>query len=81
MNNKRLVRLNDDKMVFGVCSGIAYYFDIDPVIVRLLFVLLTVAGGNGIIIYLLMAILMPEASRPAATAKANGFDEEEIVIQ
>jgi phage shock protein C len=80
MNNKRLVRLNDDKMVFGVCSGIAYYFDIDPVIIRLLFVLLTIAGGNGVIIYLLMAILMPEASRPVA-AKANGFDEEEIVIK
>ncbi len=81
MNNKRLVRLNDDKMVFGVCSGIAYYFDVDPVIIRLLFVLLAVAGGNGLLIYILLAILMPEASRPTATAKANGFDEEEIVIK
>jgi phage shock protein C len=80
MNNKQLVRLNDDKMVFGVCSGIGYYFDIDPVIIRLLFVLLAITGGPGIIIYILMAILMPEASRPIA-AKANGFDDEEIVIK
>lgn len=81
MNNKRLVRLNDDKMVFGVCSGLAYYFNMDPVVIRLLFVLLTLAGGNGLLIYIIMAILMPEATRPTATAKANGFDDEEIVIK
>ncbi len=79
MNDKKLVRSNDDRMVFGVASGIAHYVNIDPVIIRLLFVLLTLAGGHGIIIYLVLAIIMPEQSVPSA--KGNAFDEEEIVIK
>ncbi len=58
---KRLVRSSTDKMVSGVCAGLAEYFNIDPTIVRLIFVGLTVWGGSGILIYIVLAIVLPEA--------------------
>jgi phage shock protein C len=79
MENKRLIRLQDDRMIFGVAAGLARYLNIDPVIIRLLFVLLTLAGGHGILIYLVLAIIMPQETAPSA--KAAAFDEEEIVIK
>lgn len=79
MNDRKLVRSRDDQMISGVAAGIAHYFNIDPVIVRLLFVLLTLAGGHGILIYIIMAIIMPVEATPSA--KGNVFDEDEIVIK
>lgn len=55
--NKKLYRSNDRK-VFGVCGGLAEYFDIDPTIVRLIWILLTLSGGSGAILYLIAALLM-----------------------
>ncbi len=78
MSNKKLVRNTHDEMVGGVCSGIANYLDIDPVIVRLVFVLLALGGGHGILAYLILWVLMPTDEEPVA--KAHAFDEEEIVI-
>lgn len=78
MSDKRLVRNTHDEMIGGVCSGIANYLDIDPVIVRLVFVLLALGGGHGILAYLILWVLMPTVEEPVA--KANAFDEEEIVI-
>jgi phage shock protein C len=81
MSEKRLVRTLNDKMFLGVAGGIAQYLDIDPVIVRIMFVLLTLlAHGWGLIIYFVMAIIMPVEESPIS-AKANAFDEEEIVIK
>ncbi|MFZ0547553.1 MAG: PspC domain-containing protein [Candidatus Promineifilaceae bacterium] len=77
MNNKKLTRSTEDRMLFGVAGGLANYLNIDPVLVRLFFVLLTLSTGYALIIYILLVLLMPE-DQPAA--KANGFDEEEIVI-
>jgi len=79
MSEKRFVRRKDDRMIFGVASGIAAYLNIDPVIIRLAFVLLTLAGGHGLLAYLILAIIMPEEDHSVATA--NAFDEEEIVIK
>ncbi|MFO7646844.1 PspC domain-containing protein, partial [Halomonas campaniensis] len=47
-------------MLFGVCAGVAHYFNIDPVIVRLLAVLLTLWNGIGLVIYLILALIMPQ---------------------
>ena len=60
MEEKRLVRSTADRMVAGVCAGLAEYFGIDPVLMRLLFVVLALAGGPGILIYILLWIIMPE---------------------
>ena len=79
MKNKRLVRKNDGRMLFGVAAGVAEYLGIDPVIVRLLFVLLALIGAHGILIYLILLIIMPEES--VAVAKATPFDEDEIIIK
>lgn len=79
MSEKRLIKMQDDKMIAGVASGVANYLGLDPVIVRLLFVLLTLSHGSGLLLYLVLAIIMPEED--AVVAKANSFDEEEIVIK
>jgi phage shock protein C len=61
--NKKLYRSKSDRMISGVCSGIAKYFDIDPSIVRLLWVLATfISVGIGLVIYILFIIIIPEES-------------------
>lgn len=57
---KRLYKSNTDKMVAGVCGGIAAYFDIDPTLVRLIWVLFCVAGGSGLLAYIIAAIIIPQ---------------------
>ena len=59
-SRRRLYRSKDERMLFGICGGIGTYFDLDPTLVRLLFVLLTLATGIGLIVYVVMAIIMPQ---------------------
>jgi phage shock protein PspC (stress-responsive transcriptional regulator) len=56
---KKLYRSRADKRVAGVCGGIAQYFDIDPVIVRLLWVFASLMAGGGIILYIIAWIVIP----------------------
>jgi len=56
---KRLYR-SREKMVAGVCSGLADYFNIDPTIMRILFVVIAFAGGASLLAYLIMWIIVPE---------------------
>lgn len=58
--NKKLYRSKEDKVIFGVCGGLGEYFSIDPVIVRIIFVVLAVWGGSGILAYIILAIVIPE---------------------
>lgn len=55
---KRLVK--GEKKIFGVCSGLANYFDVDPTIMRVLFVVSVLGFGTGILIYLILAVIMPD---------------------
>lgn len=57
--NRRLYKSNENKMIGGVCGGIAEYFGIDPTVVRLAWVLFCALGGSGILAYILAAIVMP----------------------
>lgn len=57
--HKRLHRSRRHRIIFGVCGGLADYFDVDPTLVRLLFVLLAFVSGAGILIYLVLLIVMP----------------------
>ncbi|MEO6167500.1 MAG: PspC domain-containing protein [Chitinophagales bacterium] len=52
--------IKGEKKLFGVCSGIANYFDIDPTIVRVLFVFGFLVFGSGLLLYLILAIAMPD---------------------
>jgi phage shock protein C len=56
---KRLYKDHSDKKLCGVCSGIAKYFGIDPTLVRLLWALLVVFAGSGVLAYIICAIVMP----------------------
>ena len=56
------------KMVAGVCGGVAEYFNIDPTVVRLIFVILGLLRGSGLLIYIIAAIVMPSAVENFETA-------------
>ena len=60
--SKRLYK-GKDKKLFGVCSGLAEYFDIDPTIVRVIFAFSAIAIGTGILLYIILAIVMPDPQR------------------
>jgi phage shock protein PspC (stress-responsive transcriptional regulator) len=58
---KRLFRNPDDKKLGGVCSGLAAYFDIDPAIVRILFVVAVILYGTGFLLYIILWVVIPNA--------------------
>jgi len=61
---KKLVR--KDKKIFGVCGGLGDYFDIDPTIVRILFLLALLGFGTGLLLYIILALVMPEEQIPGS---------------
>lgn len=58
---KKLYKSNQNKMINGVCGGIAEYFNIDPTLIRLGVVLLSLMGFSGILAYIIAAIIIPRA--------------------
>lgn len=62
MAEKKLMR-SSNKMLAGVCAGLAEYWDVDPTVVRVVYAALTVfsAGFPGVLLYIIMALLMPQA--------------------
>ncbi len=66
---KRLYRSRSDRMIWGVCGGLAKYFNIDPTIVRVIAVLLIFANGLGILGYVILAIVVPLESSQVTTPK------------
>ena len=60
MTDKKLYRDKSGAKLEGVCAGIAKYLDIDPTIIRLIWVFVTFAGGSGLIAYIICALVMPE---------------------
>ena len=56
---KRLYRSRDERKIWGVCGGIAKYFDVDPTIIRLIAVLSLFFACTGILVYIILAIVMP----------------------
>ena len=57
---KKLTRSKSDKKLFGVCGGLAKYLDVDPTVIRVIWILLVLFGGCGILLYLILALVMPE---------------------
>lgn len=72
---RRLQKSSKNRMLFGVCGGLAEYFRIDPVIVRVVFILLALANGIGVLVYLVLSLIMPRAEsaerEPVAVVKDN----------
>ncbi len=59
---KRLYKIEEGKMISGVCGGVAEYFNIDPSLVRIGWVLVGLAGGAGILAYIIAAVILPNKS-------------------
>ena len=59
MNGKKLSRSDENKMLAGVCGGIAEYFGVDPTLIRLAWVVFSLLGGSGLLAYILAAIIIP----------------------
>lgn len=70
---KRLYRSVTDRKMSGVCGGIAEYFDVDPTLVRLAFVLLSLAGGPGLLLYIILWMFIPENPHQFRKAKNGHF--------
>lgn len=60
MFKKKLYKSSTDRKLFGVCGGIAEYFGIDSTWIRLLLVIFSLAGGCGLVVYLIAALVVPE---------------------
>jgi phage shock protein C len=83
---RRLYRSRDDRLIFGVCGGLAKYFDIDPVIVRVIAIVVTlITSGAGILAYIIMAIVVPlessQASQPKDVVKENVEEIKQTATQ
>lgn len=55
-----LRRSSDDKVIAGVCGGLGRYLGVEPILLRIAFVVLTIAGGSGILLYIIAVLLIPE---------------------
>jgi phage shock protein C len=76
---KKLTRSRTNRMIWGVCGGLAEYFKIDPVIIRIIAVLLILADGIGLLAYIIMAIVVPlEGSKAATPSESMKENVEEI---
>jgi phage shock protein C len=64
--SRRLYRSRREKVIAGVCGGVAEYFGIDPVIPRLIWVLFVLGAGLGILAYIICWIVIPQAPEAAA---------------
>jgi phage shock protein C len=64
---RKLYRSQSQRMIAGVCGGLADYFNVDATLIRVLFLLLTVFGGSGLVIYVVMWIIVPDARKVPPT--------------
>ncbi|MEO1645372.1 MAG: PspC domain-containing protein [Chloroflexota bacterium] len=60
INNKKLYRIERNGEIGGVCAGLAEYFNVDVTLIRIIFVLLGIFGGNGVLLYVILWMVMPE---------------------
>jgi phage shock protein PspC (stress-responsive transcriptional regulator) len=76
MINKKLYRSREDYIVAGVAGGLAQYLEIDPTIVRLVFVALALGGGSGVLIYIVLALVIPrEPGEPKQISRSAKIRE------
>jgi phage shock protein C len=74
---KKLYRSTDDRWLAGVCGGLAKYFNIDPTLVRVIFIVLALIGLGGVILYLLFWVFIPpEPTEEEQAIMDNVIDQE-----
>lgn len=77
---RRLYRAENDKILGGVCAGLANYLRLDPAIVRIIFVLLTISWGAGFLVYIVLWVILPTRALPAAVRKRLYRNPDDKVI-
>lgn len=70
-NPSRLYRSEENRVIAGVCGGLGEFFNIDPTIIRIIFVILTIFGGSGLLIYLILWIVIPSESQSGIVSKST----------
>lgn len=75
MNNKRLYRSIDDRIIAGVCGGLGDYLQIDPVLVRLAFILMAFFNGFGILLYIILALVLQNEPGERIAGEADREDK------
>ena len=75
---KRLYRSRKDRQIAGVCGGIADYLAIDPTLVRIVWVILSLAGGPGVILYIILSIVVPEEPEFVQTSAEKVKNDEYV---
>ncbi len=85
-NYERLNRSRSERIITGLCGGIGEYFKVDPVIIRAIFVVLAFIGGGGVLVYIILAIVVPlepdgsedtVAATPESQAEAEADSAQE----
>jgi len=77
---KRLYRSRRDRMISGVCAGVAEYFNLDPAIVRIVWVLACLFGGAGVILYLAAMLIIPLNPQPTELKKKQRNSDAKALI-
>lgn len=76
---KKFYRSTRDRKIWGVCGGLGEYFNIDSTLIRIAFVLLTLAGGWGLLLYIILALVAPsEGPEPPATASGDSVPPADV---
>jgi phage shock protein C len=70
-SSKQLYRSEKNRVIAGVCGGLADYFNFDPVIIRIFLVLITLFGGSGVLLYLILWVVIPTESAVGDKSEVN----------
>lgn len=73
---RKIYRSKQDYILFGVCSGLADYFEVDPTLIRLIFIFLAI-GGVGILLYVILALIMPLETKQFNDVKMEKTNQKE----
>ena len=80
-NTPRLYRSKTDRVIAGIAGGLGGYFHIDPTIIRLVFVLITIFGGSGILIYLILWLIIPNENANTDTEDTLRENAQEMRLR
>ncbi|MDL2254817.1 PspC domain-containing protein [Bacteroidales bacterium OttesenSCG-928-J16] len=75
-NNKKLTRSSRNNVIAGICAGLGEYFNADPVIFRIIFIVLAFGGGAGIIIYLILWLIIPDENAAYVGQDGTFYQQE-----
>ena len=79
IRGKKLYRSQENRMIVGICAGIGEYFEIDPSLIRILWVLFSFAGGAGVLAYIAAYIIVPERPYQKRCVNCGKRNEESAV--